>query len=287
MEKNKAKILLLGSGFVGQALLKAWQQESVEVVVTTTSSEKKEKFLAAGIQAVQVIGRDQNALSSLLEDKDALIVTIAPHDSAFYRETYLETAKTLAEIVKKRERPLYIMYTSSTSVYGDWQGKQVDEDMPLLANTENGRILIETEQVYMKMQKDGIKVCILRLAGIYGKGRELERRAQMMSGAKMTFGEAPTNHISLDNIVKAIMWCYKRQLTGVYNLAEDFHPTKKTLYEALCKKQNLPPPIWQEHVLPGVEQRNTSCVVLSEKIKRTGFSFSAPSSMSLEGISQA
>ena len=66
---------------------------------------------------------DETALweKILPADTDVILMSVAPRDGANYSETYLANAKAI-------QSAPYILYTSSTAVYGDYQGQLVDED---------------------------------------------------------------------------------------------------------------------------------------------------------------
>ena len=238
--------LVIGAGYVGSACIAEWPNENDTFTATTTRKERIAKLetIASHVEVVNINNREK--LAELLDDADFAIICVAPKDRAKYAETYLETAQAVSQALQERKHPLYLLYTSSTSVYGDHQGKDVDASSPLLANSENGRVLIETENCYLKISNDYVDVCILRLGGIYGPGRDILNRARRMSGKKIAGKDFPTNNSPLDLIVKGIAHCVKNRVCGVRNLVENSHPTKQELYESLLKKLNLPPPVWTE-----------------------------------------
>jgi hypothetical protein len=101
------------------------------------------------------------------------------------------------------------------------------------------------------------------MGGIYGPGREIETRALKLIGKQMPGnGEEYTNHIHLEDIVRALEFCLERKLKGVYHLVNDAHPSRKELYGK--------GPIWSS--------KNTGLGyrVSNQKIKEAGFVFSHP-----------
>jgi nucleoside-diphosphate-sugar epimerase len=166
---------------------------------------------------------------------DAYIFTAAPSEGDSYQDTYLENSKKLAGLKQG-----YIIYTSSTSVYGDHQGKTVDETSPLKPINARTEILVETEQVLLNSPLD---VAILRLGEIVGPGRELERKLGKTLPAK---GDSIANLSPLQLIESTVLFFLKHRICGIYNVVSDQHMTRKDLYEALAKKMNRLPPIWDE-----------------------------------------
>lgn len=253
------KGIVIGAGYVGRTCLPLWP----EMIATTTSEKKLEELTAFTPHAEVVKGSDHEKLKQLLDQCDFAIVSVAPKDRTKYSETYLETANTLAHILKERTRPFYLLYTSSTSVYGDHNGSRVDESSPCHPESENGKILVATEQCYLNIPN--IDVCILRLGGINGPGRDLETRAEHFSGKTLTGRDIPTNNSPLPLITQGIKWCIDHRLIGVFNLVESEHPTRGELYGSLLEKLNMPKPAW-------VTPHAGGACVNNRKILETGFS---------------
>ncbi len=266
------KLLLMGAGYVGMALLDYLQSQSHEIFITTTSQERIESLKPYG-EVVFLHPTDDNSLKELIDSCDAMVVLVAPKDSQSYEETYLTTAKKISSACKDRQKPFYLLYTSSTSVCQGSQSEWVNEQTPLNPQSENAKILLATEQVYLHCNAIA---CILRLGGIYGPNRELIDRARRFSGKEMPgTGNEPTNNIHLDDILAAIAFCLDHSLKGIYHLVEDDHPTRKELYSNLCQLINLPSPVWNS----SSSQTTKSYKVSNHKIKEEGFAFTKANSL--------
>ncbi len=263
------KVFILGAGYVGTALLADFKKQGIAACASTTREEKVD-FLKTHTDHVYVLkSSDMPQLKAVIDQCDAMVILVAPKNSARYEETYLSTAKAVASILKERTGPFTLIYTSSTGVYQGTSCEWVDETTPLSPPSENTKILIETEKTYLNCQNSFINVCILRLAGIYGHGRDLAERANQFSGKEMEGnGHAFTNHIHLEDIVAGIKFCFTHSLQGIYNLANDDHPTRRELYDGLCKKNGLPPPIWKSC---DKKENEKGYRVSSDKILQAGF----------------
>ena len=265
------RLLVLGAGYVGMAVLSAWESRGDTFVATTTTPSKVEKIEALPNveKGLLLEVRDSFRLKEVVQQCDGAIVCIAPGQGGDYAATYAGTARAVKEALSDRDRPFYLVYTSSTGVYGDQKGAQVDEETPLRANLERTRILVEAEDTFLSCANKNTKVCVLRLGGIYGPDRTLERRAQWLSGRELPGdGNEPTNHIHLDDIVRGLEFCVHQQLCGVFNLVNDEHRTRKELYGHLCHQLNIPPPRWRSDLEPG---EGSNCLVSNRKIRRVGF----------------
>jgi nucleoside-diphosphate-sugar epimerase len=257
----------MGAGYTGMALLSYFNSTTHEIYITTTNIERIEELKPLGKKVLLLDSTSEESLRDLIQACDGIIVLVAPKNSEKYEETYLNTAKLISSMLTIRKTPFYILYTSSTSVY-DGTLESAKEDAILNPPSVTGKILLETEQVYLNSRA---KCCILRLGGIYGPKRELIERARRLSGKEMPgTGDECTNNIHLNDIVNSIVFCLDNALTGIYNLVNDDHPTRKELYNELSKEANIPPPTWK-----GIGKKG-GYKVSNEKIKSKGFYLKSP-----------
>lgn len=257
----------MGAGYVGMALLNFFQGGPHEIYITTTKESRAEELKSYG-KGVFVLDGNTD-FRELIQGCDGMIVMVAPgRHLANYEETYLKTARRIKEALKERQKPFYLLYTGSTSVCElekDW----VTEETPLSPQSENAKILLETEQTFLSC---AVNTCILRLGGIYGPNRELTQRARSLSGMVMSgTGDEATNHIHLEDILRGINFCLDHSLTGLYHLVNDDHPTRKELYTALCETMGIPPPIWKPDKIGKKGYK-----ISNQKIKAAGYVFKHP-----------
>jgi nucleoside-diphosphate-sugar epimerase len=261
------KIFVIGAGYVGMALLNSFENLDHEIYVSTTKEERIDELKSHADHVIVLDPKEDGNLKRTLDTSDVIIILVAPKGSDLYEETYLGTAKRITAFLKEREKPFYLLYTSSTSVYEGSEEEWAQELAGLNPSTKNGKILLETENIYLKAGN----TCVLRLGGIYGPGRDFVGRARRLSGLELLgTGETPTNHIHLDDIVSAIHFCLDHRLKGIYNLVNESHPERKTLYGDLCEALNIPQPKWKGNHERGYKVSN-------QKIIQAGFSFQHPS----------
>ncbi len=67
----------------------------------------------------------------------------------------------------------HFVYVSSTGVYGQSRGEEVDETAATNPAGESGRIVLDAENLIRERRPDAV---ILRFAGIYGPDRLIARR---------------------------------------------------------------------------------------------------------------
>lgn len=268
-------IAIIGCKYVGYAVAEYWQEKmNFVVTATTTTPERVPALQAVAKRVVVVEGKDPEGLLSVLQNQDVVLLSVGAKSADTYEETYLHTAQTLVSVLKNIPSVRQLIYTGSYSVYGDRNGAWVDEESPLRPANSNEQILSDTEEILLSLSSENRAVCILRLGGIYGSGRELVKIFGRVAGTKRPGnGEDTTNWIHLDDIVGAIEFARQHQLQGIYNLVDDAHLTNRELLSRICEKHNLPTVIWDSR------QKSTrpyNAKVSNQKIKNAGYQLIHP-----------
>lgn len=270
---------IIGCGYVGMTLARHWQSQGHFVTATTTRQERVAELEAAGLQGVIMKGSDAEAVRCVVENQDAVVLSIAPIsdrqvDAQMYRETYIPTAKNLAEALKESFRVKQVIYLSSCSVYGKQQGEWVDETSTCATSSEYGQVLSETEQILLDLAREDLKVCILRLGGIYGPERELTKRFAKIAGKNFSGnGDTFTSWIYLDDIIGGIDFLAQRRLGGIYNLVNDFNLTIRELGDKICDQEGLEKILWEN---TKSSYRFLNARVSNQKIKTLGYKLIHP-----------
>lgn len=268
-------IAIIGCGYVGYNVARLWQKDLGFSVTTTTTNSERVKELEAVSQKVFVVrGNDSEGLANVLENQEVVLLSVGAKGANTYEETYLHTAKTLVPLLQANSSIKQLIYTGTYSVYGDKNGDLVDESTLLSPTTTNGQILAETEQVLLSASNDKLKVCILRLGGIFGPNRELLKIFGRAAGTtRPGTGEDTTNWIHLDDIVGAIEFARKQQLSGIYNLVNDAYLPSRELLDRLFETHNLPKVSWDASQK---SNRAYNAKVSNQKIKQAGYQLIHP-----------
>ncbi|MEL6602571.1 MAG: SDR family oxidoreductase [Cyanobacteria bacterium J06614_10] len=266
------KIAIVGCGYVGTAVAKAWQSQEHDVLVTTTREERVSELSAIANRVAVLAGTDKSALENALQDRQVVLLCVASKRGSSYADTYLNTAKTIADVLP-RTAVEQLIYTSSCSVYGQHFGAWVSELMPPMPITANGKIIEQTEQTLLSATTPHRKICILRLGGIYGPGRTLAKIYSRVGGTtRPGKGEERTNWVHLSDIVAAIDWARERQLSGLFNVVQDEVPTVRELIDQVCDRSGIAPVQWDESQKS--DRKNVR--VSNAKFKGTGYQFVHP-----------
>lgn len=202
---------------------------------------------------------------------DILILNIPP--SGIGNEPVINYQEIIHTVVKKalEQNISWIIFASSTSVYGDKAGFVTEDDADIQTTSKrNGKLLLECEKI---VQNSGIDFTILRLGGLYGYGRH---PVHYLSGkSNLEAASKPVNLIhQLDclNIITKIVDQGKRNT--VYNLVSDGHPPRKEFYQSAARYYKLDPPKFKP------DSGTNYKVVSNEKVKLDlNYTFSYPNPM--------
>ena len=262
--------IIIGCGYVGYRVAQyLHHKKKCVVTATTTTPEKITGLQKVATQALVLKGEDIEGLKSALQNQDTVLLSIARKGGSSYQETYLQTAKNLIKAVKDNTTIKQIIYTSSSSVYGDWGGSLVDEDTRIQPISESGKVLSQTEQILLSASNEKLNVCILRLAGIYGPNRELRKIYSRFAGKTLPGeGREPANWIHVDDIVEAIDFARKNKLQGIYNVVDDTKLTRYEVIEKVCEKHSLEKVKWD---VSSASTRSSNAKVSNKKLKATGY----------------
>lgn len=266
--------LIIGCGYVGTSLAQLWTKRGIKVIATTSRHERIPELTSFCSEALVLHSSDLTALAQLLKRVDCVAVTVAAKNSNAYQSAYLDTALTLQHALNDNDTVRHLVYTSSTSVYGDHQGQHVNELTPLTPSSLQTEILAKTEQVLLSIRASHRNVCILRCGEITGPNREVPRRLQQRLSAPLPGnGMSITNIVHRDDVARAIAFSADHSLSGIYNLCNDLHVTRKHLYDLVCDAMKWPRPLWN----PDAQSlHGGNRIVDNQKICQAGFAFQYP-----------
>ena len=267
-------ILILGCGYVGSEVARWEQKNGHRVTVTTTTPEKVAKLSSICDRVALVEGNDLNAIADVIEDCEVILLSVGAKSRDTYYQSYLETATNLVTALQNNNTVKQVIYTGSYAVLGDKKGQWTDETASTNPVNDNGKILVDTEEVLLAARSAKLKVCILRLAGIYGKDRELIKIFRSWSGTtRPGKGEDYSNWIHLKDIVNGIEVAIDKQLDGIYNLASDECLTTGKFFQRLFTTHNLPGITW-DTTKESPRPYNTR--LSNQKLKDAGMQFIYP-----------
>ncbi|TAD79436.1 MAG: NAD-dependent epimerase/dehydratase family protein [Oscillatoriales cyanobacterium] len=270
-DQTSHAVTILGCGYVGKAVACQWRSAGLTVTATTTTPDRLAELADLCDRPLCLRANDPTALKAALVGQSVLLVSLAPRRSGIYRETYLESAQTLAAVLPTLPDLRQVIYTGSYSVYGDYGGKWIDETAPTNPSAENSQILLETEQYLQSVARPDLAVCIFRLGGICGPGREIADIFRSASGGtRPGTGQDWSNWIHLDDIVGAIDFARDRSLDGLYNLVHDRPMMQKELLDQAFQVRGWAGVTWNPNESAN---RSFNARVSNQKLRDAGYQF--------------
>lgn len=236
------KVAIIGLGWLGMPLALSLITRGWQVTGSKTTPDGVEAARMCGIESyllrlepeLTCEPEDLDALMSV----DALVVLLPPRRCGPDADLYLQVVQELVDTALARHISR-IIFTSSTSVYGNTQGI-TKETSPREPVTASGTVLKELEDWLHNLP--GTSVDILRLAGLVGPKRHSGR---FLAGKSVADGEHGVNLVHLDDVVAAITLLLQAPKGGhIYNICAPQHPSRATFYPQMARQLGLAPPVF-------------------------------------------
>lgn len=228
------EISIIGLGHIGYPLAKKLRHD-FDVIGSVTSDKKEITELES------IIYRLDDTIPTILE-APITVLTTPP------------SAINLAQLPKIKTD--WLIYTSSTSVYGTHQG-MVTEETICTPDDESGKKLLEIEQWIQSFPN----WTILRLGGLLGPNRHPGK--YLAGKTNLPHPHAPVNLVHHDDVVEGIIQVIKQNKRNtIFNLVCDEHHSRKEFYQEFAARMKLPLPEFRD------ETSDQYKWVLNDKIKQ-------------------
>jgi nucleoside-diphosphate-sugar epimerase len=254
-------LMVFGCGYVGTALAKHCLDAGVRVGALTRNPEKAEHLRALGVHEVVVADLHETQWHAQLKEPYEVVVNCVSSAGGGiegYLKSYLQGQASILKWAQGRSIQRYI-YTSSTSVYPQDGGAEIDESADTSEAPETGKVIVESEQLIADAAECFERWFVFRLAGIYGPSRHfLLDQLQAGAGVIPGRGDYTLNLIHLDDIISALCAAMTtdRAESGIYNIADNLPSLKAELLEWLAVELDLPKPQFDpDNVSPRLARR--------------------------------
>ncbi len=297
-------IVIFGLGYTTNFLMQLCLYYGVRVSATCRSEQKKQ-YLQTRFPEGNIIifndltssDEDNEKLKEAVLSADALVSSIPPQDGN--KDPVLTFLQTLypahhqAEMYEKNVSQKWLGYLSATSVYGNHDGKWVNEESQILAQSERGIKRYEAENLWkIHAMQYKMRLNIFRLPGIYGPHRSVFDRLVHDNASFIN----KTGHIFcrvyVYDIIRALSFSMALHNTTpmelgqadccIYNLSDDEPATQKDLYRYAAKLRqiNMPKAIDYKNANMSAMRRSfytDSRKISNKKIKKElNFTFMFP-----------
>ena len=205
-------LFCFGLGFTAKALGAALRARGFRVSGTSRPGSE-----AGGGSLAFERGRPIADFAARFADLSHVLVSIPPDASG---DPVLDAHGAALAALPALE---WLGYLSTTGVYGDRSGGEVDETSRIAPATERAKRRAAAEAGWLGLWRGpGVPVHVFRLAGIYGPGRNQLVRARAGRARRIVKPGQLFSRIHVDDIAAVLMASMARPHAGaIYNVCDD------------------------------------------------------------------
>ena len=245
---RRERVLIIGCGDVGQrAARELGSSPRVRVLALTSSPERAPALRAQGITPLQG-NLDQPQSLRRLAGLATRVLHLAPPPSGDLADWRLDPrTRALTRALIQRSLPSTLVYGSTSGVYGDCQGRWVDESTPAKPLTPRAWRRVDAEAtVHWLGRATGVRTTVLRIPGIYAPDREGGTpRERLRRGTPVLRAEDDvfTNHIHADDLARAcVLALWRGRPQRNVNVVDDTELKMGDYFDQAADLYGLPRP---------------------------------------------
>ena len=236
---KKINLFCFGFGQVAKHLTNKLVEKnlisSLNVTTRQPTNEFRIKNLVCKNFELNELSYDKNLLKAL-NQSDHLLVSVPPiNGKDIVIKYFLKKIK-----ISKFD---WVTYLSATSVYGNHDGKWVDEKTVCNPTSENGKARLNAENKWLNLFEFGVPLQIFRLSGIYSQNNNVLYRLMNNNSYIVDKKNHFFSRIHLEDISNIIIKSFLKFKPGeIYNISDDKPASSKdvTLYGAKILSKEVP-----------------------------------------------
>jgi nucleoside-diphosphate-sugar epimerase len=215
-----ATLICLGLGYSAEHYVKAFGEKFERIVGTMRNAERAAALNAQSdgrLSAVVFDGKTASPeLLRAIGEADAALISIPQDDSGD------PVLRACGDAFAQAPHLRSVVYLSTVGVYGDRGGDWVDEDTPAAPTSGRGGNRLAAEEKWRDFgERRGIAIAILRLAGIYGPGRNALTQLARGQARRIVKPGQVFNRIHVFDIAQAIDAAFTQRASRTFNVADD------------------------------------------------------------------
>lgn len=242
---RRPTLLVVGCGDVGLRLIAqhAGHTARLRIIATARRPEQLAAIRWAGAIPLACNLDDRRSLTRLRGLSHWTIhLAPPPGEGAGDRRT-----RWLAATFAQRSAagaPARLAYVSTTGVYGDCEGEQIDETRSLQPSNPRSARRVAAEQILRAYgRRTGARVTLLRAPGIYAEDRLPLERLRQGQPALLPEDDVYTNHIHADDLAHATWLALFRSRGGrSFNVCDDTDLKMGDYFDVVADATGLPRP---------------------------------------------
>jgi nucleoside-diphosphate-sugar epimerase len=213
-------LLCFGLSYTAQHYLAAYGTRFEQVWGTVRDQNRAAGLNVRGKGNMRALAFDGTSVSDDLQEAmaqaEAILVSIPPDERG-------DPALAVCGSLFAGSRQIRtIVYLSTIGVYGNYDGAWIDENSDCRPSEERSRRRLAAEHGWQSLSaRSGLPVAILRLAGIYGPGRNALKNLQQGTAKRIVKTGQVFNRIHVADIAQAIDAAFDRRADGIFNITDD------------------------------------------------------------------
>jgi nucleoside-diphosphate-sugar epimerase len=230
-------LFMFGAGYAARAFARTMAGHAASMAGTARDAEGMDRLRAGGITpfVFDGVATGEDAAAAL-RGATHLLVSIPPGTADPVLSTYRNLLLDASDLK-------WICYLSTVGVYGNYGGAWVSERTTPHPARPRARERLVAERAWRSLAAERkIPLAIMRLAGIYGPGRNAfvnlaEGRAHRVVKPDQVF-----NRIHVADIAVALGAASERHADGIFNFADDYPAPPQDVVAYAAELSGVPPP---------------------------------------------
>ena len=241
MSEPSIDLLVLGWGYSARHGVACLAPRLRSLIATARDPDKAARLAAAGLDVIRLDGADADTrLAEAVARATHVVVSAAPTEAG---DPFLPRLSEALRAAASTRRLAWIGYLSTVGVYGNVDGGFVDEDTPVDPTSDRTRRRVVAEAAWSALGGElGVPVAILRLAGIYGPGRNAFVNLAKGTARRVIKPGQMFNRIHVEDIGRAIAAAAETRWDGLLDVSDDEPAPPQQPIEFAARLMGVEPP---------------------------------------------
>ncbi|WP_158671177.1 SDR family oxidoreductase [Bradyrhizobium guangdongense] len=225
------RLFILGLGYSARHFVRQHGGNFSHIAGTVRDPAQRNDISGLEVHAFSGSRPSQGTVQQV-RNADVLLVSIPPGSAGDPAVT------AFGDVLQEGRRK--VVYLSTIGVYGDHGGAWVDESTPPQAVLDRARMRVAAEQAWTNAACGD--AAILRLAGIYGPGRNALVTLRAGKSRRIIKPGQVFNRIHVEDIANAIMAAVQHRGGGIWNVCDDEPAPPQDVIAYAAKLMGVAPP---------------------------------------------
>jgi nucleoside-diphosphate-sugar epimerase len=249
------RLFILGLGYSAGHFVRRFGGTFSHIAGTVRDLAKRDDLAGIEMHAFSG-GSPARETVERISDADVLLVSIPPGSAGD------PAIAAFGDVLAAGQRK--VVYLSTIGVYGDHAGGWVDESTPPQASLDRTRMRVAAEQAWTDTTRGN--AAILRLAGIYGPGRNALVTLRAGTARRIIKPGQVFNRIHVDDIASTIMAAVHHPGGGIWNVCDDEPVPPQDVIAYAAKLMNVAPPPEEAFETAGMSEMARSFYASSARV---------------------